>query len=281
LTSRAGNTIPISPNEPIRSVKLTISSRRIHGAKVKITAVSQAAKKLREIILASGDGAYLGSREELVRTLEVGQVTLQQAARVLERERLLVVRRGPNGGYFARWPDEAGVEEAIAVYLRVKNAGFREALIVGNVLLTEMAALAAQSCDETAREALRALRDRIEGADLSDPRELLRLDEIFGERIFQLASNPFAELILLVTGRMYVEGGAISLLWTRGDVEAWRFTRLNMIKAMLEHDDEVVRLFSRRFTARIFERMEAETRRIRAGLPPSTYGAPDQDIRDD
>jgi GntR family transcriptional repressor for pyruvate dehydrogenase complex len=256
-------------------VKLARQSRTsLHPKK---TAVSEAAKKLREIILAKGDGAYLGSREELVRTLEVGHVTLQQAARLLERERLLVVRRGPNGGYFARWPDEAGVEEAIAIYLRVKNAGFPQALVISNALLIEMAKLAAQSSDEVGRAEMAALRDRITSADLSDPRELFRIEDVFGDAIFKLANNPLGELILLVTRRLYFEGGAKSLLWTLSDVEAWRNSRLNIINAILDHDEQMVDLITRRFQATVRSRTEAQERLVREGLPVlEAYGAPDE-----
>jgi DNA-binding IscR family transcriptional regulator len=39
-------------------------------------------------------------------------VTVQQAARVLEHEGLLAVRRGPGGGYYGTRPDEAALPSA-------------------------------------------------------------------------------------------------------------------------------------------------------------------------
>ncbi len=55
---------------------------------------------LRERIFAVAEGERIGSLHELARSLEVGIVTLQQVARVLEHEGLLEVRRGPGGGYY-------------------------------------------------------------------------------------------------------------------------------------------------------------------------------------
>jgi GntR family transcriptional repressor for pyruvate dehydrogenase complex len=229
-------------------------------SKARATAVAEAARKLREIILERGDGSFLGSREELVQTLGVGHVTLQQAARLLERERLLFVRRGTNGGYFARVPDESGVEEVVATYLRARKVGFREAHAVASVLQVEMARLAARSRDEAGRSQLGPLYERIEKADLSDPRELMRLDTVHVELTHRLAANPLGELILLVTRRLFFEAGPGSLLRTLDDVEYWRRTRLSMLRAFQDHDEEYAELITRRFGARLSQNLDMNLR---------------------
>ncbi|HMO67746.1 MAG TPA: GntR family transcriptional regulator, partial [Novosphingobium sp.] len=60
--------------------------------------VPETAARLREIIFAHEAGEQIGSLPELAKALGVGIVTVQQAARVLEHEGLLEVRRGPGGG---------------------------------------------------------------------------------------------------------------------------------------------------------------------------------------
>ncbi len=88
--------------------------------------VQATAAKLRELILSREPGAQIGSLNEVAQLLDVGIVTVQQAARILEHEGLLAVRRGPGGGYYGTRPDEAALERSIAAYLRVHGFGHRE-----------------------------------------------------------------------------------------------------------------------------------------------------------
>src|SRR5215470_10331455 len=90
--------------------------------------VQAAAGKLRDLILAREPGAQIGSLNEVSELLGVGIVTVQQAARVLEHEGLLSVRRGPGGGYYGARPDEAALERALATYMRVHGAKFGDGL---------------------------------------------------------------------------------------------------------------------------------------------------------
>ena len=60
--------------------------------------VPDAAEALREMVFAAEPDSRIGSLPDLARRLGVGIGTVQQAARVLEHEGLLEVRRGPGGG---------------------------------------------------------------------------------------------------------------------------------------------------------------------------------------
>ena len=66
--------------------------------------IDTAADQLREILLRQQEGEMIGSEDDLVARLGVSRVTVRQAARLLEREGVLRVRRGINGGYFASRP---------------------------------------------------------------------------------------------------------------------------------------------------------------------------------
>ena len=72
--------------------------------------IDAAASRLRALARAANADALLGSEEALVAQLGVSRATLRQVARLLEREGLLKVRRGINGGYFAARPDLRTVE---------------------------------------------------------------------------------------------------------------------------------------------------------------------------
>jgi len=222
-------------------------SARDQSPKLSITAVAEAAKLLREMILEKGDGAFLGSREDLVQLLGVGHVTLQQAARLLERERLLFVRRGTNGGYFARVPDEAGVKEMVATYLRARHVSYRDIHIITTTLESEMERLAACSKDEAARRDLVAISEAIERVDSNDDREILRLHGTYLKIVCRMAANPLGELIILVTLKLFSELRPESTARSPDDAEKWRHTRLKIIHAILDHDEEAVLLYSRRW----------------------------------
>jgi GntR family transcriptional regulator, transcriptional repressor for pyruvate dehydrogenase complex len=215
--------------------------------KPPITAVAEAAKLLREMILEKGDGAFLGSREDLVQRLSVGHVTLQQAARLLERERLLFVRRGTNGGYFARIPDEAGVKDMVATYLRARHVSYRNIHLITTSLESEMERLAARSEDESARKDLVSISESIKTVDSNDVREVLRLHTTYLKIVCRMAANPLGELIILVTLKLFAELRPESTARAPDDAEKWRYTRLKIIQCILDHDEEAVVLYSRRW----------------------------------
>jgi hypothetical protein len=74
--------------------------------------------KLRDMTLAREPEVRIGSSKEIARLLSVGIVTVRQAARVLEHEVLLSVRRGPGGGYYGTRPDEAVPERSFGTFLK-------------------------------------------------------------------------------------------------------------------------------------------------------------------
>ena len=109
--------------------------------------VPSAVEALRERIFATPDGELIGSLPELAKALGVGIVTIQQAARILEHEGLLEVRRGPGGGYYGRRPDAATLERSLAASMRRLPASWEEALDMTSLLFNELAAAAADCHD--------------------------------------------------------------------------------------------------------------------------------------
>jgi GntR family transcriptional repressor for pyruvate dehydrogenase complex len=71
--------------------------------------VHTAAERLRDLLFAVPADTRLGALPELARKLGVGIVTVQQAARILEHEGLLEVRRGPGGVYYGTRTDDAAL----------------------------------------------------------------------------------------------------------------------------------------------------------------------------
>src|SRR5579885_2375590 len=79
------------------------------------SAVEVAAGALRGAALACADGERIGSEEDVLERIGVSRPTLRQAARLLESEELLVVRRGVKGGFFARRPTTDAVARMASV----------------------------------------------------------------------------------------------------------------------------------------------------------------------
>lgn len=76
---------------------------------------------LRERILSTDEGAYMGSEGELAAEIGVSLPTLRQAARMLEYEELLQIKPGKGGGYFTRRPSIETAINSASQYLSSKD----------------------------------------------------------------------------------------------------------------------------------------------------------------
>jgi GntR family transcriptional repressor for pyruvate dehydrogenase complex len=217
--------------------------------------VSATVEKLREIILAHDPDTQIGSLPELAQQLGVGIVTIQQAARILEHQGLLDVRRGPGGGYYGRRPDEAALEQTIAAYVYVHGHGDEEAREIGSLLHCQLAAAAADCGDDQLREELRALGDHMGDCDT----EVLRVDfeEQLHNLLCRMADRPLIELLTRVVIRLYRSNPQPPIL--RGDEElaVWKLGRLRVINAVLDRDRERALFEAQRNRTYLLERVKA------------------------
>jgi DNA-binding FadR family transcriptional regulator len=209
--------------------------------------VQAAAERLREMILAREPGAQIGSLTEIAQLLGVGIVTVQQAARILEHEGLLAVRRGPGGGYYGTRPDDAALERAFAAYLRVHGYGLRESYQMHQMLSLldcEIAPAAARCKDEALRQELSKLRDELDRTNTSDDRVAFEMH--FRDLVLKMAARPLVELLCRVTVRVYVP--AASRLYPSPEaVEAWKSARQRILAAILEQDEELAAFEAERY----------------------------------
>lgn len=201
--------------------------------------VAATTEALRERIFASPAGTLIGSLHALARSLEVGIVTLQQAARVLEHEGLLDVRRGPGGGYYGARPDDAALERAFDAYLRVHPATYGEALDITSLLFNELAAAAAR-CDEP--DLLRELRTMADRAELcATDADLGVFESEFQELLFRMVRRPLFEMLTRVTLH-YATGRPGALVHAPGrDLAGWKAGRRRIIAAIMAQDSALAR----------------------------------------
>lgn len=170
----------------------------------------------------------------------MGIVTIQQAARILEHEGLLEVRRGLGGGYFGRRPDIDTLERLMAAYMRSKPASWTEALDITSLLFIELCAAASEATVP------RALHQQLVdiGEQLTNDVtaiDVTMLEEKFQDLLFQLVNRPLFELLTRVTLHFLASNSGSISAQSLLSSEHWRTGRLRIIKAILAGDTALAR----------------------------------------
>ncbi|HEY5760008.1 MAG TPA: FCD domain-containing protein [Steroidobacter sp.] len=212
------------------------------------------AANLRDLVLSRDVGTNLGSLKEVAQMLGVGIVTLQQAARILEHEGLLSVRRGPGGGYYGTRPDESALERGFAAYLRVHGFSYRESQQLLALLDCELMPAAARCRDESLLKAMRELRDSVDRCDTPELR--VQLETELRRTLFKMVSQPLIEFVVRVTGRLYTHPRGVMLFGGEEGVAAWKLGRARIFDAILNHDEELARFEAERYRKEVLTRLE-------------------------
>lgn len=215
--------------------------------------VKATAAQLRDIILAREPGANIGSLKEVAQMLGVGIVTVQQAARILEHEGLLAVRRGPGGGYHGTRPDEAALERAFEAYWRVHGFGYRESQEMLALLDCEIVPAAARCKDETLMQAVRALSEKVEHCDT--PEQRVDFEVELRQLLYRMVAQPLIELLSRVTMRVNVQRPLPMLFHGDDGVAIWKTGRARILRAILQQDEELARFEAERYRGQIRHRL--------------------------
>jgi GntR family transcriptional repressor for pyruvate dehydrogenase complex len=161
--------------------------------------VKQAVDALRQRILAmSGtEETFLGSEEQLIATLGVSRPTFRQAARLLEHELLLKIKRGIGGGFFAQPPSAQAVSRMAAIFLNSQGATLQQIASATAPVVEEAAGVLAGTSDASVRRRLTEHVKQNAGFEAS-PDEEQRLQAVlaFDALIGQLSGNPALALML-------------------------------------------------------------------------------------
>lgn len=217
--------------------------------------VQATAGRLRELILAAEPDAQIGSLTELARGLGVGVVTLQQAARILEHEGLLLVRRGPGGGYYGKRPTEAMLERSIAAYLHVDSARFHELFEMMSLLECELAPAAARSEDESLRAGLHEVLARLQWSTTIEAQ--LAVEDALHDVLFRMVDRPLMGLLGRVTMGVFSADPAPEMFLDPEGIAAWRDGRRRTVEAILARDEDLARFEATRFRQELLARLTA------------------------
>ncbi len=202
---------------------------------------------LREEILSSEDGAFLGGEEDLLERFKVSRPTFRQTSRLLEQEQILVVKRGLGGGYFARRPGMGFVTRAAANYLLSRNISARQLLEASRSALRALVRKAALSTDEALRQRLASIRAEMMASDATTITsiDMHRFELAFGETIAKLADNPALELFISSLYYTVLKQVRQSSVFTVAERRATWFTlRIRLADAVLAREPEVAEAFS-------------------------------------
>lgn len=114
-------------------------------------------------------GSRLTSEAELTAEFGLGRVTVREAVRMLERDGLVEVKRGPEGGIFVRYPDGRQLSEAFALLFTIDGTTLGEFADFRTEVEPRVARLAAENATlEQRREITEIARAEAAGESWAD-----------------------------------------------------------------------------------------------------------------
>lgn len=212
------------------------------------TLIKSVYTKICNLILASGENEiYFGSEDDLLRQLAISRPSLRQVVRLLQFDGLLVVKKGPNGGYFGRVPSFNGVSHLASIYLAANQTGLDKILSASRVTFTELCAQAAQNPAIGEREKLRSYLSCLEKVNLKTPMVVREFISILSE----IANNPLLNIYWSISGE-YIRRKSDDL--STGDVDTQSILGLldSVATAVIEGDVEYARLSGTRLHNLLF-----------------------------
>jgi GntR family transcriptional regulator, transcriptional repressor for pyruvate dehydrogenase complex len=208
------------------------------------TLVAKTARALSDLSLGTEKGHYLGSEDDLLHRLGVSRPTLRQAAKIAESERMIAVRRGIRGGFYAERPDVADSIKALARFLRLNGATMRDVFVVSSPVAQEAGALAATCTDTALRKTLEEFVARIDANDTAG--SLIRAEGELARLLAQMSGNPAVQLVMEIGYTFGMEERSGRFFSTPEERAAARHLQHSLCKAVLSGDSDVARVMMRR-----------------------------------
>lgn len=229
-----------------------MSSRKRNSREGLVTAT---VAKLRDMIVAHPPQAQIGSLPDLAAALGVGIVTVQQAARVLEHEGFLQVRRGPGGGYYGTRPGAEGLSRAISGFLAMHQSAHPEAMDIITLLDCELMAAAARAKNDALKTELATLGSSID--DRNSARQRGAFDQSMLDILYQMVDRPLMELLSRMAVHHYAEYPRSPVYGGNEGKQRWKRERRGIISAILDGDPERARFEAQRRRREILRQLDA------------------------
>jgi DNA-binding FadR family transcriptional regulator len=139
-------------------------------------------------------GARLPSEEELIQQSGYSRATVRESLRVLEREGLVDIRRGANGGLFVRHPDHASIARSLHLLLQFNHDDPRMILEARRELESLCTRLAATRISLGEITRLRESVERLKG--MSDSRAAARENLVFHLNVVEATRNTVLQALV-------------------------------------------------------------------------------------
>jgi GntR family transcriptional regulator, transcriptional repressor for pyruvate dehydrogenase complex len=208
------------------------------------TLVARTARALAEFSLAQVEGAYLGAEDDLLGRLGVSRPTLRQAAKIVESDRLISVRRGLHGGFYAERPNAADSIRALTRYLRLNGASLADIIVVTRPVSEEAGVQAAMRATAEQKERLRAFARQI---DSNDSRADIVLSETeLGRLLAEMSGNPAIQLFMEIGFTFGMEEQGLGFFSSAEQRAETRAMQHRICDAILSGDGEITRLMMQR-----------------------------------
>lgn len=208
------------------------------------TLASRTARALADLSLAAEPGDHLGAEDDLIQRFGISRPTLRQAAKLVERDRLISIRRGIKGGYFADRPDARHAIQSLARFLRLKGATLGDVIQVTRPVSEEGAVAAAARRSDSDVERLHAFLATVDDRDT--PRDLIAAEVELAGLIAGMSGNPVVELVMEI-GYSFGLDEEGSDLYVDPDRRArTRAMQRSLCQAIIDGDPEVARLMMNR-----------------------------------
>jgi len=217
------------------------------------TLVARTARALAKLSLESEEGAFLGPEDELLVRLGISRPTFRQAAKMVENDRLITVRRGVKGGFYVSRPDAADAIRTLTRYLRLNGANLHDMWAVSRLIMEEAAGLAAACADEGLRARLDAFAAANDGAAVETARDVVRAETELAGLVAAMSGNPAMQLMMSITYSFGLEDDGVALFHDPAQRQEARRLRRELCRAILQHDAEVARVMMRRRAAAMGE----------------------------
>jgi DNA-binding FadR family transcriptional regulator len=215
------------------------------------SAIDAAASQLRSIVLTAEEGSFLGSEESLIAKLGVSRVTVRQVARLLEREGLLLVRRGINGGYFAARPDVRTIETAVSAYLEMVHTEPEDITAMASVLWVEVLRRAARMKTHESKALAEKYLERVRALRIDASfHDVLRIEQESRQDLFDLIKSRYIELIFQINTafahRQFPPPSEKDNTQAHREfVHAWRNAKLLEFQSIADGDPELAMMAAR------------------------------------
>lgn len=209
--------------------------------------VARTARELAELSLAHEDGDFIGAEDDLLSRLGVSRPTLRQAAKIAENDRLISVRRGIKGGFYASRPDAQDAIRTLARFLRLRGGTLSDIMAVSRLVSEEAGALACGCKDESLRARLADFMARIDAND--SPAALIGAEAELVQIISEMSGNPAIELVMAIGFSFGMEEQRIGLYRAEEHRAVARRLQHQLCEAILDADAEIARVLMRRRSA--------------------------------